>query len=358
MWLYIILEGNTCDTEHLVKLQRFLRDTHVVWHQWDCPRANASVKKCLKAYWQLRKLFKCYSFAWMHCHSPIGGALARIASHQAGVPVIYTAHGFHFYRGAPKRNWLLYYPAEKLLAYWTNILITVNQEDYRFAKQNLKAERICYISVVGIDTDKFGEIHDKQSRKRKREDIRKKNGIPQEAVLLLSVGELSSRKNHQLVISAMAQLKRKNVFYLICGQGMCRERLQRQAESLGVADRIRMPGFQDELLEIYHSADIFVFPSLQEGMPVALMEAMAAGLACIATDIRGNRELMTKQAGELLFHPDRKDQLVTCLHRLLENEWLRMEYGKRNLEKVKEYDFKIVERRMRHIYMHFVKKQL
>ena len=284
--------------------------------------------------------------------------MARIASHQAGVPVIYTAHGFHFYRGAPKRNWLLYYPAEKLLAYWTNILITVNQEDYRFAKQNLKAERICYISVVGIDTDKFGEIHDKQSRKRKREDIRKKNGIPQEAVLLLSVGELSSRKNHQLVISAMAQLKRKNVFYLICGQGMCRERLQRQAESLGVADRIRMPGFQDELLEIYHSADIFVFPSLQEGMPVALMEAMAAGLACIATDIRGNRELMTKQAGELLFHPDRKDQLVTCLHRLLENEWLRMEYGKRNLEKVKEYDFKIVERRMRHIYMHFVKKQL
>ena len=115
----------------------------VVLHQWDCPRNIASIKKCGTAYRQLWQLTGSWQYAWIHCHSPVGGALARVVAHWRRIRVIYTAHGFHFYKGAPVKNWLLYYPVEKLLSYWTDILITVNKEDYRFAKRCLKARKVC-----------------------------------------------------------------------------------------------------------------------------------------------------------------------------------------------------------------------
>ncbi len=146
-------EGNTCDAKRIRKLKETLASMQVVWHQWDCPRDVSSVKKCWNAYCQLRRLFRNNTFAWMHCHSPIGGALARIAARKGKIRVIYTAHGFHFYRGAPLRNWMFYYPVEKLLAGWTDVLITINREDYQFAGRRLKAGAVCHIPGVGIDVE-------------------------------------------------------------------------------------------------------------------------------------------------------------------------------------------------------------
>ena len=135
------------------------------------------------------------------------------------------------------------------------------------------------------------------------EAVRIKYRIPKHAVLLLSVGELSRRKNHQAVIEALAELGRTDLYYLICGQGGLKEELAQQAHRLGIADRVILPGFQQDVADMYRSADLFVFPSLQEGMPVALMEAMAAGLPCVVSDIRGNRDLIDEQGGKKL---DRK----------------------------------------------------
>lgn len=348
-------KGNTCDKEQLIKLRRLLRSMHVTYHQWDCPRTDIFVIHYYKAYLQLRKLIKNCPFAWIHCHSPIGGMLGRIVAHQKNIPVIYTAHGFHFYLGASIKNWMFYYPVEKLLAYWTDVLITINQEDYNFAKHNLRAKLIHYIPGIGIDTNRYQQFYPKNLNAYKNRDFRNENKLPEEAVILLSVGELSFRKNHQLVVSAMVELKKKNVFYMICGQGKCKEMLLEQAKKIGVADRIRLLGFQDSLEEIYCNADIFVFPSLQEGMPVALMEAMAAGLPCVVSDIRGNRELIDDK---LLFQPYQKEQLIRIINILLENAQLRREYGRKNQQKVKGYDLKIVESKMRHIYMHFDNKLL
>ena len=149
------IDGNTCDAGRIWKLQEILRDLGVRMHQWDCPRSIRPFGKCLTAWRQLRSLTRRLQFAWIHCHSPIGGALARLAVHAQGIPVIYTAHGFHFYKGAPLWNWLIYYPAEKLLANWTDILVTVNREDYQLARGSLRAKRVAYIPGVGVDTRKF-----------------------------------------------------------------------------------------------------------------------------------------------------------------------------------------------------------
>lgn len=348
--------GNTCNIERIQKFQKILIQMGIVWHQWDCPRSIQPIWRCARAYQELLKLLKKDPFVWMHCHSPIGGALARIAAHQWNVShrhkirVIYTAHGFHFYKGAPLRNWLLYYPVEKLIARWTDVLITVNQEDYCRAKRCLQADKIFYIPGVGIDTQRYAAcmkigLDDMHPGR----EFRKKYGIEENALVLLSVGELSKRKNHQIVISALAALHRKDVYYVICGQGDQRKALAKQACRLGVSSYVRMPGFIEDMQEFYQNADIFVFPSIQEGMPVALMEAMAAGLPCVVSDIRGNRELISREGGRL-YEQNNMEQLMEAVAELLDDSKLRVLCGSFNLQKIKQYDSKKVNARMQTIY--------
>lgn len=359
-------EGNTCDACRVRKLWTQLREMGVASHQWDCPRGIWPLTKCGRAYRQLWELTGVWRFDWMHCHSPVGGALARLAAYPRGIRVIYTAHGFHFYQGAPLKNWLLYYPAEKLLAYATDVLITVNQEDELFARKHIRAKKICRIPGVGVDVEKFAQLSshkdknkdpdkekdrnkdkEKDKEKKKDMDLRRSFHIPKDALLLLSVGELNAGKNHKIVISALAALMRQDVYYLICGQGALRKELQYYASALGVAKRVCMPGYQENMPRVYQSADIFVFPSVREGMPVALMEAMAAGLPCVVSDIRGCRELIGK---EFRFSPDHPDGLVKVLERLLDHAPLRQACGRRNQKKMEGYDSKAVREQMRTIY--------
>ncbi len=335
------IEGNTCDRRRVGKLQRRLEKMHVIWHQWDCPRSIRSVWKCCKAYWQLMQLTIRDTFVWMHCHSPVGGVLARMVAHRQKIRVIYTAHGFHFYQGAPLKNWLLYYPVEKLLSRWTDILITVNREDYQLAAKSFQAGQICCLPGIGIDTGRF--------QKTKKSGLRKKYGIPEEALLLLSVGELSRRKNHQIVLKAMARLSRPDVYYMICGQGNLRAQLTRSAKRFSVRSRVRMTGFLENVEDIYQHADVFVFPSVQEGMPVALMEAMAAGLPCVVSDIRGNRELIDEPGGGRRFAAKDEKELCDALRFML-NERRRKVYGAYNRRKIKDYDSSVVLPQMREIY--------
>lgn len=361
-------QGNTCDRHRICCLKKMLHNMHVTWHQWDCPRSIYAGISFVRAYIQMNALIQKYSFAWIHCHSPIGGALARVAAHCAGIPVIYTAHGFHFYKGASVKNWILYYPAEKLLSYWTNVLVTINQEDFRFARQHLRAGKTCYIPGIGIDVKRFeksaGMDQHRTYRRRidKEQDGRaafyRKYHIPMNAVILLSVGELNKGKNHQLVIRALSELKRQDIYYLICGQGAWKQKLQDYADRLGVGDRVRMPGYQENMPWIYRHADIFVFPSMREGMPVALMEAMASGMPCIVSDVRGSRELIGNgtSKGRLLsedslcFSLKKPWQLRNTLGRMIEDKAFCRQCGINNQKKIWKYDQSVVIKKMKKIY--------
>lgn len=270
-------------------------------------------------------------------------------AHGRGIRVIYTAHGFHFYKGAPFKNWLLYYPVEKLLAHWTHILITVNREDEQFAKRHLRAKKIYRIPGVGIDLDRFQKSAAQRKCLSDKRVFCHKYQIPENAFVILSVGELSRRKNHQDVLNALAGILKDNMYYIICGQGALQEMLGKQAEMLGVAGHVRLVGFQENVESLYRHADLFVFPSLQEGMPVALMEAMAAGLPCVVSDIRGNRELIDEQGGSL-FVPGQIGQMQNDILYFLDNVALREACGRHNQVKMKRYCADVVEKRMKKIY--------
>lgn len=296
----------------------------------------------VKAYKMLREIIEKEQFDLIYCHTPVGAMLARLAGISArkkGTKVIYMAHGFHFYNGAPLLNWMLYYPVEKFLSRFTDGLITINQEDYRRA-QKFHAGKTILIPGVGIDLDKF------QKKEPTRQEIRNKLGIPESKIILMSVGELTKRKNHMVMIEALARLKEYDILYVICGDGPLKAQLRAKAEELGVRDRLKLLGFRKDIAELHKMADIFVFPSLQEGLPVAVMEAMASGLPIVASKIRGNEDLISNNQGGYLVKPTDSEQVGKAIEKMIQNPKKRKKMEERNLEIITKYGQETVLQKM------------
>lgn len=296
----------------------------------------------VKAYKMLREIIEKEQFDLIYCHTPVGAMLARLAGISArkkGTKVIYMAHGFHFYNSAPLLNWMIYYPAEKFLSRFTDGLITINQEDYRRA-QKFHAGKTILIPGVGIDLDKF------QKKDPTQQEIRNKLGIPESKIILMSVGELTKRKNHMVMIEALARLKEYDILYVICGDGPLKAQLRAKAEELGVRDRLKLLGFRKDIAELHKAADIFVFPSLQEGLPVALMEAMASGLPIVASKIRGNEDLISNNQGGYLVNPTDSEQVAKAIEKMIQNPKKREKMEKRNLEIITKYGQETVLQKM------------
>lgn len=286
------IHGSTCSDERIAQLKETLKSMDVQCYQIDFARNVTKIGQNLKALKEIKELLRDKHYDLIHCHSPIGGLLTRFAAkkfRKSGTKVIYTAHGFHFFEGAPKKNWLIYYPIEKICSRWTDILITINKEDFELAKKKMKAKTVEYVPGIGIDADKFAntEINNEQ----KRAEL----GVPKNAFLLLSVGELNENKNHEIVINALKEIENPDIHYAIAGKGELKEHI----EQLGF-ENVHLLGFRNDVDELYKVADLYVHPSFREGLSVALMEAIASGTAVIASDIRGNRDVVSQ---EKLFDP-------------------------------------------------------
>lgn len=343
-------EGNTCSDEEIEVLKKNLDELGVKYFQIDFTRHVSKIIQDEKAYKQVLKLCKDRNYAFIHCHSPIGGVIGRMVGHKLGIKVIYTAHGFHFYDGAPKKNWIIYYPIEKELSRWTDILITINKEDYIRAKNEFHAKEVVYIPGVGIDTHKYGFkiLTDEQIQ-----EDRKNIGIKDDQVWILSVGEMNENKNHETVIKAIGELSdddKKKVFYTIAGQGDKQEELQKLIDTLNLQDNVKLLGFRDDVPKLYDAADIFIHPSFREGLSVALMEAMSSGLPVIASRIRGNVDLVDDDGGEL-FDPKSVEECKKAIKSLLDKTTEeRASAGLYNRNKIKHFDSETVEKAIKEEY--------
>lgn len=254
----------------------------------------------IAAYRQLRELLVTGGFDIVHCHTPVAAMLTRLAARSLrsrGLRVIYTAHGFHFWKGAPLKNWLAFYPVEKLCSYFTDDLITINREDEAFARAHLNARHTHYVAGVGVDLTRFAPNDEE------RRDKRRELNLDDSQTLLLTVGELSVRKNQEVILRAMAAANRPEVHLAFAGRGDLRESYAALARELGIADRIHFLGFRNDVQGFFNAADLFLFPSLQEGLSVALMEALACRLPVIASRIRGNSDLITDGVNGRLLPP-------------------------------------------------------
>ncbi len=278
--------------ERVERLKSDLDAMGVECIQIDFSRSPFAIGRHIKAYKDAVELVKVREYSFIHTHTPIASAILRLVAHKTKTKIIYTAHGFHFFTGAPFKNWMVFYPLEKYLSKYTDVLITINKEDYERASKGFSAGRTVYVPGIGVDVKKFQGGYS-------RESVRASLGIPESAKLLISIGELSHRKNHSVVINALEQVD-KEFYYIIVGKGELRGELESLIESKGLSERVKLLGFRTDTSELLQASDIFVFPSLQEGLPVALMEAMASGLPCIVSKIRGNVDLIDESTGRVI----------------------------------------------------------
>ena len=295
-----------------------------------CFPRNPFSLKTFKAYKQIKKIIQENNYDIIHCNSPTASILTRLAARKTKAKVIYMAHGFHFFKGAPLLNWLLFYPAEKFTSRYTDILVTINNEDYQIAKKHFHAKKIILLPGVGLDTSKFN-------------NDRTYNNT--DNINLLSIGELNKNKNHQIVIKALANCP-KNIHYHICGEGPLGNELLELAKKLKV--NLHLEGYQANVKTFLDQADIFVFPSLREGLPKSVMEAMANGLPCIVSNVRGNHDLIDPKGGFVV--SNKEEEYTAAIKSLATSSELRKSQGEYNKEKVKKYDIKNILPLMEDIY--------
>jgi glycosyltransferase EpsD len=279
------------------------------------------------AYKQLKNIIEVNEYRLIHCHTPVGGALARLASRQTrkkGTKVIYTAHGFHFCKGAPKKNWLIYYPVERFLANETDCLITINKEDYKRALQHrFKAGRIEHIHGVGVNTDIFKPIE------QDREKLRNKYGYNQTDFLMFYAAEFNKNKNQQLLIEALSLIKNDvpNAKLLLAGEGSLLEECRNYAIKLGLENKVNFLGYRKDIEQLLKIADIGVASSLREGLPVNIMEAMSCGLPIIASNNRGHRELVCNNKTGWIIEGNDAMNFSRKMKLLAQNTEIRLQLG-------------------------------
>ena len=316
--------------------------------QIDLTRSPFSLRN-VKALRQLVDFIKNESIDYIHCNTPVGGILGRLAGRKCRVKkVIYQAHGFHFYKGAPLLNWILYYPVEKILARITDEIITINQDDYRLAKKKLHPRgQIHYVPGVGINTDDFAE--DPQSRQRIRSEI----GASEDDFLVLSVGRLEQNKNVETVIKALSFIENKKIKLVVCGDGELRESLQALAAEKGISDRVFFLGNRSDMKDIYYAVDCFTLASYREGLSRSIMEAMACGLPCVVSKIRGNTDLVDVQGG-MLCAPSDCQAYSSAFETLYNDKDLRLSMAEHNHEKIILFGYDKVVEKMTGIYRKMV----
>ncbi len=311
-----------------------------------CFARNPINKRNISAYRELKEIIKNGNYDIIHCHTPVAAMMTRLAARKVrkkGTKVVYTAHGFHFYKGASIKNWLIFFPIEWICSFFTDVLITINKEDFAFAKKYMNAKQIEYVPGVGFDKDKYPISE--TSREEKRAEL----GILENAVALVSVGELNQNKNHQVIIKAMAELKRDDLHYYIAGEGNQHEYLRELAKKLGLEDRVHLLGFRNDVMEILKASDTFCFPSFREGVPVSVMEAMWSKLPVVCSDIRGNQDLIDHEKGGYLFDPASVDSVVVALEKVLRSESIE-EINQYNIKKLTTFEIENVKGKMFKIY--------
>lgn len=314
------------------------------FYQIDFSRSPLSINN-IKAYGQLKRVVENGNYDIVHCHTPNAAVITRLVCKKfrktTKLKVFYTAHGFHFYKGAPKLNWIIYYPIEKYCSKFTDKLLTINKEDFALAKNKFKAKQVCFVPGVGIDLSRFENLE--TDRDAKRREI----GVPSDSLLLLSVGELNENKNHQVVIKALARLNNPKIHYAIAGVGDKKDYLLSLANELGVSKQVHLLGYRKDIPKLFAATDVFCFPSFREGLSASLMEAMACGLPVVCSRIRGNSDLIDKDGG-ILFSPNSAEACYRSIKDILNGDMKHM--SDTNKKRINKYSVEKVVSEIKFIY--------
>lgn len=295
---------------------------------YDVPFARSPFSpQNIKAYIRLRQIINGNKYEIVHCNTPVGGILARMAANSKRkrneINVIYEAHGFHFFKGGSKKNWIIWYPIEKWFSRYTDVLITINKMDYDLANTKFWAKKTKYIPGVGLDLRQF-ECVDKDF------DLREEFKLPSNAKIVISVGELNKNKNQQVIIRALSWLNDSRIHYFLVGNGPLKEELEELARKLKLEHNVHFLGYRRDVPVLYKSADVFVLPSLREGLGMASLEAMASGLPIVTSDRHGINDYSENGKTGFKCAPNDYKEFARGIRKIVYDESLQQEMGENN----------------------------
>ncbi|MGL5821823.1 MAG: glycosyltransferase family 4 protein [Sarcina sp.] len=318
---------------------------HIKFHNVSFSRNPLSFRN-LKAIRELQILVEQEKYDIVHVHTPVASFVTRLALRKKNLEMIYTAHGFHFYNGAPIINWGIYYTLEKLASKWTDKLITINNEDFKRAKLKFENKRCKVYKINGIGIDL------KEYSKEPMDLIFKESlGIDKNDFVITVIAELIKRKNHKQIIDAIYDIDNKsNIKILFAGNGVLTEKLKNYVKKKGLEKNIIFLGFRRDIESIISISNIIGLFSYQEGLPRNLMEAMAQGKAIICTNIRGNNDLVKDEDNGILVEINDIKATVTKLEYMYLSSELLVKMGEQSLMKVEKYKIQKVLEDMKEIY--------
>lgn len=328
--------------------ENYFEKNGIITHPLPICRSPWRLRENARALKMLAELIETCEIDVIHCHTPVGALLGRLAGRLAKrrVKVIYTVHGFHFYQGAPVKNWLLYYQAERFLARFTDTLVTINEEDTRAAGRfrMKKGGVVRQIPGVGLDLKRYG------FRPHMRREARRRLGLGEGQLGLLTAARLDQDKNYQTVLDALAQLDNVDFQYFICGEGPYRQVLEAQIKRLKLQGRVRFLGYRKDLEVLHQGIDIFLFPSVREGLGMAPLEAMACRRPVIGADNRGTREYLRHGENGLLCAGEDSEEFARAIRLLAEDAGLRQRLGERGAADVFRFSVHRTGEIMRQVY--------
>lgn len=327
-------------------LQNDLKELHVDFYQIDFKRGLGSFRSNHHCFLQLCSVIEEEEINFIHTHAPLSSVIARLAAHKMGIKCMYTSHGFQFYSHAPLKNWLLYYPVEYWLSRYTDAIITINSDDYRFATK-MKSEHVFYIHGVGTDVIGAHQLL-RTKGPQIRVKTRNKFGLQSDDFMLLSIGELTKRKNHETVIRALAELNDHHIKYFIAGIGPEKQHLLTLIRQLGLQEQVKLLGFQHNVTDLYLAADLNCFISIREGLGMGGLEGVTLGLYILATSYTGSKDYVSvPQTGILINHPMNVNEVSNGIrtarddHRVAHPDYGFLEY----------FDFRNIDLQMIKIYI-------
>ena len=303
----------------------------------------------IKAYFQLKEILSNNSYEVIHCNTPVGGIITRLAAMNArkhGTKVFYTAHGFHFYKGAPKMNWIVFYPIEKLMARFCDTLITITKEDYQLARRKLHTN-VEYIHGVGVYTERYHAADETEQLM-----LRKKENLRAEDFVILCTGELNQNKNQATLIATASKLKEDipHLKVLLAGNGPLGKKLQEQINILHLEETVKLIGYRSDLENITPAVDLVVSCSFREGLPLNIIEAMLCKKAVVVSKNRGHEELVRNGFNGYIVSPDNIKEYCERIIQLCNNRILLSEMGDNAYRTGKLYTTDIVKQEFVKIY--------
>lgn len=305
----------------------------------------------IKAYFVLKKIINENNYDAIHCHTPMGAVIARLAARKArkkGTKVIYTAHGFHFFAGASRKNWLLFYPVEKYLSKFTDCLITINQEDYDLAtSKQFRAKKICKVHGVGVELDRFHYTDEDEKSK-----LREEYGYSPDDFIMIYPANLVHEKNHSMLFDSLQIIVREtnDVKLILPGQPICVDEYKKVLLDMGLIDYVDFLGYRRDIEKLVGLSDISVSPSKREGLPVNLIEAMAIGNAIVATDVRGNNDLVEDGVNGYLVKVGDSETMAQRILELIGDRDKLSAFGRASHARVEVFSTDSVNREMTDIY--------